>query len=37
MKSLVSLVLGLGLAVLLFIGGFMGFSWLISEEEPHRF
>lgn len=37
MKPLVSLVLGVGLAVVLFIGGFMGFSWLISEEEPHRF
>ena len=37
MKSLVSLVLGTGLAVLLFIGGFIGLTRLMAEEDPHRF
>lgn len=37
MKSLVSLVLGLGLAVVLFISGIATIGWLLTEERPHAF
>lgn len=37
MKSLVSLVLGVSLAVAVFIGAVAAVAWLISEQNPHRF
>lgn len=37
MKSLVSLVLGVSLAVVLFVGALATVAWLISEASPHRF
>lgn len=37
MKPLASLILGLGLAVVLFVGGIAAMTWLFSEGRPHEF
>ena len=37
MKSFISLILGLTLAVLLVVAGFAGASWMLSEPRPHQF
>lgn len=37
MRSLFSLVLGITMAVVLFVGGVAAASWILAEPAPHRF